>query len=276
MPKFFSDTVTFNYNWDQVAQAFWKRYPNPNSKHVLTEDVVQREIKSGRLITKRILSKTNSIPKWAEKFVTTKHVNIVEESIVDPKHKVLVTYTRNLGYAKVMSVTEKVVYMESEENPSKTIAVRSAWIDSQVRGFSRAICAFGYERFKKNCMKMVGGFNHVLTSLYPHQHILPSTHSTITAAAKLKDAAKNASRTSKVQGGANICIASPKPVIASVFSERNLRNVHCSSTNDDVTLEARQSGCFSVLLSFALLSLIRFVGFVFIINWVVNHQAPVI
>ncbi|KAJ8945700.1 hypothetical protein NQ318_012419 [Aromia moschata] len=197
MPKFFSDTIIFNYNWDQVAQGFWKRYPNPNSKHVLTEDTVHREVKSGKLFTKRLLSKTNSIPKWAERFVTTKQVNIVEESIVDPKRKLLVTYTRNLGYAKVMSITEKVVYIESEEHPGKTVAIRSAWIDSQVRGFSRAICAFGYERFKKNCMKMVGGFNHVLSTLYPHHNILPSTHSTITAAAKLKDAAKNASELAK-------------------------------------------------------------------------------
>lgn len=197
MPKFFSDTIVFNYNWDQVAQGFWRRYPNPNSKHVLTEDTVQREVKSGRLFTKRLLSKTNSIPKWAERFVTANLVNIVEESIVDPKNRVLVTYTRNLGYAKVMSVTEKVVYVESEEYPGKTVAQRSAWIDSQIRGFSRAICAFGYERFKKNCKKMAGGFNHVLANLYPHHNILPSTYSTITAAAKLKDAAKNASELAK-------------------------------------------------------------------------------
>lgn len=43
----------------------------------------------------------------------------------------------------------------SEEHPGKTIAIRSAWIDSQVFGFSRAIRAFGVERFKKNCNKMV-------------------------------------------------------------------------------------------------------------------------
>lgn len=55
----------------------------------------------------------------------------------------------------LQSVTEKVVYRECEGQPGRTVALRSAWIDSQVRGFSRAICAFGYERFKKNCNKMV-------------------------------------------------------------------------------------------------------------------------
>lgn len=72
------------------------------SKHVLTEDTIHREIRGGRLFTKRLLSKTNSIPKWAERFITTRHVHIVEESVVDPKNKLLITYTRNLGYAKVM------------------------------------------------------------------------------------------------------------------------------------------------------------------------------
>lgn len=201
--RFFEQTTTFNYTWEQVAQAFWKRYPNPQSKHVLTEDTVQREVRSGgQLFSKRLLTKTNSIPKWAERFVTANNVNIVEESIVDPKNKVLVTYTRNLGYAKVMSVIEKVVY--KEDGNGKTIAFRSAWIESQIRGFSRAICAFGYERFKKNCHKMVGGFNYVLSSLYPvsqqQQNVLTnsgSTHSTTAASKKLKDAAKNASELAK-------------------------------------------------------------------------------
>lgn len=74
------------------------------SAHVLTEDTVCREIRSGKLFSKRLLSKTNSsVPKWAEKFVPGgKIVCIVEESIVDPKRKELITYTRNLGHTKIM------------------------------------------------------------------------------------------------------------------------------------------------------------------------------
>lgn len=69
---------------------------------MLTEDTVHREVRGGKLITKRLISKTNPTPKWAERFITAKKVNIIEESIVDPKNKVLITYTRNLGYTKVM------------------------------------------------------------------------------------------------------------------------------------------------------------------------------
>lgn len=52
-------------------------------------------------------------------------------------------------------MVEKVTYLESEDHPGKTVCIRSAWIDSQIKGFGRAIRAFGYERFKKNCNKMV-------------------------------------------------------------------------------------------------------------------------
>lgn len=83
------------------------------SGHVLTEDTVHREIRAGKLFTKRLLSKTNSsVPKWAERFVPGgKIVCIVEESIVDPKTKELITYTRNLGHTKIMvSIVLETVY----------------------------------------------------------------------------------------------------------------------------------------------------------------------
>lgn len=124
------------------------------------------------------------------------------------------------------SVVEKVVYTPSAEHPGKTLAVRSAWIDSQVFGFSRAIRAFGVERFKKNCNKMVSiyrylqwltiqelfqqvfGFNHVLNLMYAapstQQHSATTTSADSTtylnkANTKFKEAAKTASVQVKVQ-----------------------------------------------------------------------------
>lgn len=168
MVKYYEHNTTFQFNWSQVAQGFWQRYPNPHSTHVLTEDTVSREVKNGKLYSKRLLTKTNRLPKWGERFISKNVVKIIEESIVDPATKTFTTYTRNLGYTKVMSVTEKVVYRVSDENPEWTVATRSAWIDSQVFGFSRAIQAFGLDRFKKNCSKMSGGFNYVLAHMFPH------------------------------------------------------------------------------------------------------------
>ncbi|KAJ8681891.1 hypothetical protein QAD02_017683 [Eretmocerus hayati] len=168
MVKYFETSSVFQFKWDQVAQGYWRRYPNPDSTHVISEDTVSREIKDGKLYSKRLLTKTNRVPKWGERFIgKNSNVKIIEESIVDPEKKILTTYTRNLGYAKVMSVIEKVVYEVSPENPEWTVAKRSAWIDSSVFGFSRAIQAFGLDRFKKNCAKMTSGFNYVLSHMFP-------------------------------------------------------------------------------------------------------------
>lgn len=73
-----------------------------SSSHVLSEDTISREVRGDKLFTKRLLTKTNRMPKWGERLVTKNTVKIVEESICDPKEKVLVTYTRNLGYARIM------------------------------------------------------------------------------------------------------------------------------------------------------------------------------
>lgn len=50
----------------------------------------------------RLFTKTNKLPKWGERFIHGNVVKIVEESIVDPSEKTLVTYTRNVGFNSVM------------------------------------------------------------------------------------------------------------------------------------------------------------------------------
>ena len=227
MVKHYENSIIFQFNWSQVAQGFWQRYPNPNSSHVLSEDTVSREVKDGILYTKRLMTKTHRVPKWGERFISMNTVKIVEESVVDPKTKTLTTYTRNLGYTKVMSIVEKVVYKVSEENSNWTVAIRSAWIDSQVFGFSRAIQAYGLDRFKKNCFLMYSGFNYVLAHMFPHtaQYMNPTLaqmgfahlldeglgirsslaedfqHSLQGKAEKVKDAAKKATDLAKKKAG---------------------------------------------------------------------------
>jgi hypothetical protein len=107
MAKYYESQTIFNFNMEQVLQGFWRRYPNPYSLHVLTEDTVEREIQpDGRLYSKRLLTKTNKLPKWAEKvFSHVKQVCIIEESLVDVKSNTLTTYTRNVGLNKIMVIT---------------------------------------------------------------------------------------------------------------------------------------------------------------------------
>lgn len=84
------------------------------SKHVLSEDVLHREVIENKLHSIRLFTKTNKLPKWGERFIHSNVVKIVEESIVDPSEKTLVTYTRNVGFNSVMvsnySIFKSIVY----------------------------------------------------------------------------------------------------------------------------------------------------------------------
>ena len=81
----------------------------------MTEDTVERKLELGKLRTIRLLTKTGSgLPKWAEKFVPHKLVAIIEESIVDRQKQTLITYTRNIGYSKVIvsSILTSLFYFD--------------------------------------------------------------------------------------------------------------------------------------------------------------------
>lgn len=172
-----SDKI-LTFNWQQVVTAFWKRYPNPYSKHVLTEDVIDRKIIDSKdgptLRSVRLLTKTNSIPKWGEKLVPSaqKTVSIIEESIVDPVRKILKTKTRNIGLTKYMYVEETVVYSMHEKQ--RCLVDRKATIKSDLMGLATAVQTFGAERFKHNAAKANKGLEYVLNKLYTNEsmHVL--------------------------------------------------------------------------------------------------------
>ncbi|CAH1785143.1 unnamed protein product [Owenia fusiformis] len=201
MAKYFTTVNEFKYSWDQVAAGFWQRYPNPYSKHVLSEDVVDRKVADNKLYTKRLLTKTNHMPKWGEKIVPgPKYVALVEESVVDPKAKTLTTYTRNVGYTRLMSVVEKCIFKVDEKNSKWSQVERYAWIDSNVIGVGGAIKHFGMERFKHNVNKACKGFEYVLDNLYPGLNQVAQDTGTMAARKeKLAETAKKAKEIAKAK-----------------------------------------------------------------------------
>ncbi|XP_005106436.1 PRELI domain-containing protein 1, mitochondrial [Aplysia californica] len=196
MVKFLFTCSVFKYSWEQVATGLWQRYPNPNSKHVLTEDVISRHTDGNKLISRRVLTKTNKIPKWGERFVGgDSHVLIIEESVVDPDQKTLTTYTRNIGLQKIMSVDEKCVYRTSPDNSSWTVCERSAFISSSLPfGFSKPIEVFGVKRFRANAEKAAQGFDYVLHSLFKPDSVKDHP---LVASSKIKDTARRAAEMAK-------------------------------------------------------------------------------
>ncbi|KAI0209400.1 PRELI domain-containing protein 1, mitochondrial [Lamellibrachia satsuma] len=167
--KYYSALSVFKFSWDQVAIAFWNRYPNPYSTHVLSEDTVCRRVIGSKLYSTRLLTKKNNykLPHWAERFLpASKDICIVEESVIDRKNKTLTTYTRNIVMTRVMQVEEKCVYRPSEDNRDWTECERHAWITSGIFGMSYALQTYGYERFKKSITKTLKGYEHVLRKMY--------------------------------------------------------------------------------------------------------------
>ncbi|XP_063301276.1 PRELI domain-containing protein 1, mitochondrial [Pelobates fuscus] len=169
MVKYFLGINVLKSSWDQVSAAFWQRYPNPYSKHVLSEDILYREVTSDqKLLTRKLLTKTNRLPRWAERIFPSNvahAVYIIEDSIVDASNRTLTTYTWNVNHAKIMSVEERCTYCENSENSSWTEIKREAWISSKVIGFTRPIQEFGLARFKSNVTKAMKGFEFILAKM---------------------------------------------------------------------------------------------------------------
>ena len=68
--KYFLGQSVLRSSLDQVFAPFWQQYPNPYSKHVLTEDTVHREVTPDqKLLSRRLLTKSNRMPRWAEHFL---------------------------------------------------------------------------------------------------------------------------------------------------------------------------------------------------------------
>lgn len=167
--RIFETTSTFQHPWNQTIQAVLQKYPNPQSTHVLSEDTLSRHVDcEGKLISTKILTKTNPMPKWGEKLLSARKVVVVETSEVDIKNRTYNTRTFNIGLNKYMSVIEHVMYRRSDSDLlGCTIAERKAEIDSHVFGFNYAIQKFGVDRYKRNVQKTDAGINYVTSNLFP-------------------------------------------------------------------------------------------------------------
>ncbi|XP_035673812.1 PRELI domain-containing protein 1, mitochondrial-like isoform X2 [Branchiostoma floridae] len=193
MARYHSKTTVLQNDWDQVASAVWQRYPNPHSKHVLSEDVISRKVEDNKLHSFRLLTKTNHLPKWGERFLpsgTPRFASVVEESVVDPVAKTFTTFTWNLNFTRIMNVREKVVYSVSPENNGWTQVHREAWVSSSMYGFIRAIQHFGVDRYKKNSEKANLGLQLVLGRLFNKGQEVSSEQKPVEKKILLKEKAK--------------------------------------------------------------------------------------
>lgn len=105
-----------SYPFSAVTLAYFLRYPNPYSKHVLATDTLSRHFDpiAQTLTTQRLHLKRGKLPSSLTRFLPKiKESYILETSVVDLKKNEMRTETRNLEWEGVLSVIETQCYTPS-------------------------------------------------------------------------------------------------------------------------------------------------------------------
>jgi 4-amino-4-deoxychorismate lyase len=123
MVTFYSSNETYSYPFPAVSLAYFLRYPNPYSTHVLSTDTIARHYdpETQRLTTIRLHLKRSKLPSAVLKLVPRSLLGasaggdtqtyILEKSVVDIKEGWMETESRNLEWTGVLSVVERQKFM---------------------------------------------------------------------------------------------------------------------------------------------------------------------
>ncbi|KAF1936862.1 MSF1-domain-containing protein [Clathrospora elynae] len=123
MVKFYSSNETYSYPFPAVSLAYFLRYPNPYSTHVISTDTIARNYdpETQRLTTIRLHLKRSKLPSAVLKLVPRSLLGaspggdtqsyILEKSVVDIKEGWMDTESRNLEWTGVLSVVERQKFM---------------------------------------------------------------------------------------------------------------------------------------------------------------------
>jgi hypothetical protein len=196
----------YTFPWSQVVSGFWQKFPNPYTGHVLSEDTYYRTITDDqKLISKRLLAKTNKLPRWGERIFTRGSAStigfIIEESICDLKEKIFTTNTININLKSLMTVEETCIYRPDKDDETRTVCEKQVVARGELFGFKTTLETFAIQRYKKNHELASLGLEFILHKLYLPQLPPPpitgiKTPDTRTFSRKLSDKAKNLLKTS--------------------------------------------------------------------------------
>lgn len=118
--KFFENHFNYDYNFSAVSLAYFLRYPNPYSRHVLASDVIDRYVDpvTQRLHTTRVHLKRSKVPSAMLKMLpkgiggadNSGQSMILETSVVDVNEGWMETESRNMEWTGILSVVERQHY----------------------------------------------------------------------------------------------------------------------------------------------------------------------
>ncbi|KAL9114781.1 MAG: hypothetical protein Q9227_001461 [Pyrenula ochraceoflavens] len=125
--KVYETSSDYGYSFPAVSLAYFLRYPNPYSRHVLSTDVIDRYIDplTNRLHTTRLHLKRSKVPTALLKLLPSGLAGpggasqslIVEKSIIDVREGWMETKSRNMEWTGVLTVVERQLYKRQGEDP---------------------------------------------------------------------------------------------------------------------------------------------------------------
>lgn len=130
MVKFYATSYSYDYSFPAVSLAYFLRYPNPYSTHVVSTDVIERSFDNAtqRLTTVRLHLKKSKLPTAVLKLVPRSLMGgndtgdsqayILERSVVDIKEGWMHTESRNLEWTGILSVVECQNFTRTSPLPS--------------------------------------------------------------------------------------------------------------------------------------------------------------
>jgi len=127
--KIWTSEHIFNHPWETVAQAAWRKCPNPMNTAVIGTDVVERRVIDGVLHTHRLVSSRWYFPSWAQRIIGTPKVCYASEiSVVDPSERQMTLKTTNVTFGSFLSMDEVLQYRPHPTDPSKTLLMQQATV----------------------------------------------------------------------------------------------------------------------------------------------------
>ncbi|KPI35698.1 uncharacterized protein AB675_1301 [Cyphellophora attinorum] len=141
--KVYESNFNYDYPFPTVTLAYFLRYPNPYSRHVLSTDVIDRYVdpETKRLHTLRLHLKKSKVPGAILALLPnglagpggSSQSFILEKSVVDIKEGWMKTESRNMEWTGILSVIERQQFRRNasleetvnEANPSNSTACKT-------------------------------------------------------------------------------------------------------------------------------------------------------
>lgn len=174
MVQIFEGFHVFNHDFNTATLAYLNRYPNPYAKHVLSCDTLESYVDSdGNLRTTKLVIKQGRLPGFIKPFLGSSLQSwILEKSVINPKTKLMMTYTSNIDHRKFIRVEEYLTY-DGSDGVTTSVHGRVRFTSNLV-GFKNKIEDWSHNRFSANFKNSREGLKYVMNQLKEAKYLTTS------------------------------------------------------------------------------------------------------